>query len=281
MRADLHLHTTASDGLLSPDALVRKAAEKGVSVIAVTDHDTLAGLDRAMREGETLGVTVLPGIEISAGGDQQIHVLGYGVDPKGKRLQAFHEHMRSERLRRLRGMAARLEEFGMPVPVEKIIEEAGNVVGRPHLARAMITLGYVETMQEAFDKWLDHGKPAYVPREKLSVGETAQMLLSEGGVPVLAHPSLLEMPDEIFLPLLNEWQKQGIMGIEVYHPANRGRFAFYEALARKNNLLVTGGSDYHDDQRGMIGETADDWTTAESDVQALLAAVRDIKKSKT
>ncbi len=278
MRADLHLHTTASDGVLSPAEVVRRAAQKGVQVIAITDHDTVAGLEEATRAGAIYGVAVIPGIEISAGSDSQIHILGYGVDPKGKRLQAFHAHMRSERLRRLRGMAQRLADFGMPVPVEEIIEEAGNIVGRPHLARAMMKLGYVSSTEQAFDKWLEVGRPAYVPREKISVSEAAELLLSECAVPVLAHPSLLDMPDEAFLPLLGEWTNRGVMGVEVYHPANRGRFPYYESLARKMNLLVTGGSDYHDDERGMIGETSDAWTAAESDVRALQAAIQKIKK---
>ncbi len=272
MKADLHLHTTFSDGVLSPAGIVRRAAENGVSVIAVTDHDTLGGIAEAIREGGRLGVTVIPGIEISAGDEKQIHILGYGVSPQNDRLRAFCDGMRAERLRRLRAMADRLAAFGMPVPVEEIIRTAGSAVGRPHLARAMIARGYVPSMQVAFDKWLGAGKPAYVPREKLPATDVINMLLEEHAVPVLAHPALLKLPDEIFLPLFREWTDCGLMGVEVYHPEHRGQFARYDRLARENGLLVTGGSDYHDDERGMIGETSGDWTTANDDVAALFAA---------
>lgn len=273
MRADLHLHTTASDGLLSPKDIVRRAADAGVSVIAITDHDTLGGIEEAVRAGEALGVDVLPGIEISAGGEREIHLLGYGVSPRSERMQAFCDGMRAERLRRLRRMADKLAALGMPVPVEEIIASAGRAVGRPHLARAMVTLGYAASTQAVFDKWLAAGKPAYVPREGLSVAKAIDLLLSERAVPVLAHPALLKLPNAAFQALFSAWKARGLGGVEAYHPEHRGRFAHYDALARENGLLVTGGSDYHDDERGMIGETSDDWTTAQADVAALRNAI--------
>lgn len=251
-----------------------------MAVIAVTDHDTQSGIKEAMREGERLGIPVIPGIEISAEDGRSIHILGYGVDENAARLKDFSKEMRSARLRRITGMADKLSNLGMTVPLDEILRGAGDIVGRPHIARAMIARGYVDTMQEAFDRWLARGKPAYVPREKLTVEKAAKLILSEGAVPVLAHPSLLGLPDETLLPLIRQWQAQGIMGIEVYHPSNRGRFAFFEALARKNSLLVTGGSDYHNDERGTIGETSGDWKTAEEDVRALLSAIESVRKQR-
>lgn len=276
---DLHIHTTASDGIRSPARIVKMAGEKGLNCIAITDHDTFSGLEEAENAAKQQGIIVVPGVEISTGGPEEIHVLGLGVKPVRDKLQAMLDHMTIERFRRFRTMGQRLREiYGMDLDMDKIMETAGDSIGRPHLARAMIEKGYVKTITEAFEKYISRGRPAYVPREKLAPTEAIRMLKESGAVPVIAHPMLIGWPMEKFLPILDEWQKAGLMGMEVYHPANRGYYPMLDRIARERGLLVTGGSDYHDEEasHGQLGETVDEWPTHDEDAKKLLACARHI-----
>ena len=276
---DLHIHTTASDGIRSPARIVKMAGEKGLNCIAITDHDTFSGLEEAENAAKQQGIIVVPGVEISTGGPEEIHVLGLGVKPVRDKLQAMLDHMTIERFRRFRTMGQRLREiYGMDLDMDKIMETAGDSIGRPHLARAMIEKGYVKTITEAFEKYISRGRPAYVPREKLAPAEAIRMLKESGAVPVIAHPMLISWPMEKFLPILDEWQKAGLMGMEVYHPANRGYYPMLDRIARERGLLVTGGSDYHDEEasHGQLGETVDEWPTHDEDAKKLLACARHI-----
>lgn len=276
---DLHIHTTASDGIRSPARIVKMAGEKGLNCIAITDHDTFSGLEEAENAAKQQGIIVVPGVEISTGGPEEIHVLGLGVKPVRDKLQAMLDHMTIERFRRFRTMGQRLREiYGMDLDMDKIMETAGDSIGRPHLARAMIEKGYVKTITEAFEKYISRGRPAYVPREKLAPAEAIRMLKESGAVPVIAHPMLIGWPMEKFLPILDEWQKAGLMGMEVYHPANRGYYPMLDRIARERGLLVTGGSDYHDEEasHGQLGETVDEWPTHDEDAKKLLACARHI-----
>ena len=277
IRPDLHLHTTASDGVYTPTQLARLLQRSDITLFSITDHDTLSGLKEAASAAYDRGLAFIPGVEISCEGEDEVHILGYGVRAEDPVLLSFFQDQAQERRQRILRMADRLKALGMPVPVDELLEKAGASVGRPHLARAMLAKGYVDTVQEAFERFLGAGRPAYIPREKLPASRAVSLLKNQGAVPVLAHPGLLKWPMERLLPLLSAWQDAGLMGIEVYHPANRGSYALWDRLARERGLLVTGGSDFHDESasHGQIGETVAEWPGALDDAWRLYrAAVR-------
>ena len=276
MRADLHIHTTASDGIFPPEAIVAMAKESALDVIAVTDHDTTSGIDAAKKAAAKMQITFVPGVEISAGGDLEIHVLGYGINPEAPVLKELFSSMQEERIRRAHTMLQRLALLGYPLDPDAVFENAQGSVGRPHIARAMVEKGYVSSVQEAFQRFLGSGKPAFVSREKLDTAHVIRILTQAGGIPVLAHPTLLHMPQEQLYPLLTCWKDAGLAGLEVYHPSQRSDFDSWLRLAKRFDFLITGGSDYHAPDRpdGPMGGTADDWKTAAHDVQHLLRLLR-------
>ena len=276
MRADLHIHTTASDGIFPPEAIVAMAKESALDVIAVTDHDTTSGIDAAKKAAAKMQITFVPGVEISAGGDLEIHVLGYGINPEAPVLKELFSSMQKERIRRAHTMLQRLALLGYPLDTDAVFKNAQGSVGRPHIARAMVEKGYVSSVQEAFQRFLGSGKPAFVSREKLDTAHVIRILTQAGGIPVLAHPTLLHMPQEQLYPLLTCWKDAGLAGLEVYHPSQRGDFDSWLRLAKRFDFLITGGSDYHAPDRpdGPMGGTADDWKTAAHDVQHLLRLLR-------
>ena len=276
MRADLHIHTTASDGIFPPEAIVAMAKESALDVIAVTDHDTTSGIDAAKKAAAKMQITFVPGVEISAGGDLEIHVLGYGINPEAPVLKELFSSMQQERIRRAHTMLQRLALLGYPLDTDAVFKNAQGSVGRPHIARAMVEKGYVSSVQEAFQRFLGSGKPAFVSREKLDTAQVIRILTQAGGIPVLAHPTLLHMPQEQLYPLLTCWKDAGLAGLEVYHPSQRGDFDSWLRLAKRFDFLITGGSDYHAPDRpdGPMGGTADDWKTAAHDVQHLLRLLR-------
>lgn len=274
MRPDLHLHTTASDGVFSPSQLARQIQKADVTLFSVTDHDTLSGLAEAAQAASDRGLAFLPGIEISAEGEEEVHILGYGVGKTDERLSSFLRHMDEERKLRIHRMGERLLAMGLSIPLDEIMASAGGSIGRPHLARAMVSAGYVSTVQEAFERYLGTGKSAYIPREKIMASKAISLLREIGAVPVLAHPGLIRWPVERLIPMLNTWMDCGLMGLEVYHPANRGAYAMWDRLARRQGLFVTGGSDFHDGDphHGQIGETAREWPNAGEDAWKLYQA---------
>lgn len=276
MRPDLHLHTTASDGIYPADQVARLVQRADVTLFAITDHDTLSGLPLAASAAYDRGLAFIPGVEISTEGDEEVHILGYGVKSDDPVLLAFFRDQEAERLDRARRMAKRLEEMGMPLPIDQIIAEAGASVGRPHIARALVKGGFAQSSQDAFERLIGNHCPAYVPRAPLAASQAIRLLRDRGAVPVLAHPGLLAWPQERFLPMLSAWQDAGLMGLEVYHPANRGQYPMWDSLARQRRLLVTGGSDFHDEspRHGQIGETIPEWPSAGEDGWALFQAVR-------
>ena len=244
-RADFHTHSTHSDGILGPADLVARAAAHGVQIMALTDHDTSAGVAAAVAAGQRLGVQIIPGIELSTdlpeGGDA--HILGYfrSVDRPG--LQQQLQELREGRQARGRDMLAKLEALGMPLQWESVLAIAGEAaVGRPHVARAMIERGYVPGVREAFDRYLHTGGPADAEREKHSPAEAVALIRAEGGVAVLAHPSFLPDPDAAVQHL----RAVGLEGIEVYYknypPEEVDR---YRRLGEAHGLLLLGGSDFH------------------------------------
>lgn len=277
MKPDLHMHTTSSDGVLSPEELVRFTVSRGVTVMAVTDHDTFGGIDQ-LRGTET-PIPVIPGIEMSMADMKGLHLLGYGLGDAPE-LREVVRRLADCRLTRARRMAEKLTELGYPMDYDAIRASCGDSVGRPHIARAMVEKGYVTTTVEAFDRFIGEGCPAYVPNERLTMAQALPLMRRNGFVPVLAHPAELEKDDMTLLMLLESWQKQGLMGVEVYHPSweHRG-YASLDAMARRMGFLVTGGSDYHcdDNRHGQPGCTAIHWRNAAGDVATLLQAMRTMK----
>lgn len=245
---DLHLHTTASDGLRSPDQLVDEAAAAGLTTISVTDHDTVAGLAPAAGRCAAVRLGFVPGIEITAvGGGRDVHMLGYFFDPAHPALLGFLERQRDHRFARVAAIAERLAAHGAPVDVAPLVAEArrhdGRSIGRPQVARALVAAGHAADTSDAFERWLGFGKPGFVPRAGAPPDEVIAILHAAGGLASLAHPGLTAIDARI--PAL---VAAGLDAIEVYHSdhdaAARDR---YLAFAREHRLLVTGGSDYHGD----------------------------------
>ena len=241
---DLHTHTTASDGTYAPRDLVIEAASRGVRVLAITDHDSTEGLPEAFEEAERRRpLELLPGIEINCDVEgAEIHVLGYLMEWQAPWFQEFCREQRRERRERVHLMAERMAALGMPFDADEVfaLVKEGSA-GRPHVAQVMVARGYVKTVREAFDKYLAAGKPAHVPRKKLTPEDAVRLLRRAGGVPVFAHPGLSDR-DAIIPSLV----AAGLMGIECFYsehsPAKRGS---YVELCRQHNLLATGGSDFH------------------------------------
>jgi len=245
---DLHTHTTASDGRAAPADLVARAASVGVTVLAVTDHDTVGGCEAASLACTSAGLVFVPGIEITAvqsGGD--LHVLGYFIDRTSPALHAFLADQRRQRIERLRQMVDRLAELGIALDGEAILQPAladsTKSAGRPWIARALVVAGYATNTDEAFARWLTSGKPAFVPRQGASPAEVITRIHAAGGVASLAHPGLVGHDDWIG-GLVGE----GLDAIEAYHSDHdAAATAHYLAMAAKLGIAVSGGSDYHGD----------------------------------
>lgn len=280
LQADLHIHTTASDGVLTPSQVVFRAKECGLTCLAISDHDTIAGIAQAQTAATQAGIQVIPAVELSTGGEQEIHILGYGLPLHDERLDAFLAHMAQERTARAERMLAKLAALDMPLELAEIPRKNGGVVGRPQIARAMIARGYVKTVAEAFDRFLGKGCSAYVPREMLEPVQAIAFLRSLRAVPVLAHPGLLGWPDEALAQALPAWLEAGLLGMEVYHPAHLpDQFEHWAACARAHGLLVTGGSDFHadGDKHAALGAMCARWTDMHADVQRLLDTIETLK----
>ncbi len=241
LRIDLHTHSNASDGELTPAELVHLALERGLTTIALTDHDSVAGIDAAQQAARGTALQVIPGVELSADVPQgEVHVLGYFVDWRAADFEAMLEKFREGRYGRAEKMARKLTALGAPVSFERIKQIAGDAsIGRPHVAQALVEAGHVATVTEAFDKYIGRTGPAYVERFRLTPEDAVALILRAGGVPVLAHPR--EVTDWVF-PLV----KAGMLGLEVhygmYDDASRAELA---RLARQYGLIATGGSDFH------------------------------------
>ena len=276
MKADLHMHSTASDGVYTPEALMNLAADLGCTHVALTDHDSTAGIPLALEAAKRRGMQLIPGVELSCGAQKEIHVLGYGFDPENAALRAFCEARVAQRVARTEAMVQRLGELGKPIEMKRVRELARGVIARPHVARAMVEAGYVTSVADAFDRYLKPGRPAYVPKEDVKVAEAVRLIAQAGGIAVLAHPMELKMGETQLESLIGEWRAQGLSGVEVYHPsAQNNHAAFLHNLARREGMLVTGGSDFHGEavRKSSIGEELDRWRTMESDMQALLERI--------
>lgn len=250
---DLHTHTTASDGSLTPTELVAEAASLAMEVIAITDHDTLAGLAEGLAAGERYKIEVIPGVEINTdvpGGE--VHILGYFVDPDDPDLNAELTRLREGRVGRAQKMVEKLQALGAPITWEQVKAIAGEApVGRPHLAQALVEVGFVASEREAFDKYIGREGPAYVERLRMTPAEATAIIARARGVPVLAHPEPIGAAAEFGSSVdwessLPELIRAGLRGLEAYYT---GYTAVVTerllALARRFGLIVTGGSDYH------------------------------------
>ena len=267
-------HTTSSDGLLTPAELVALADKHRVTLLAVTDHDTFDGAAQLL--GKPTPMPILQGVELSLRDMPGLHLLGYGrgMDtPLHRKVRALSQM----RLGRARQMVEKLNALGYPLDYDEIAREAKGSVGRPHIARAMVSHGYVADTREAFDRFLADGAPAYVAGERLSMAEALPLMQESGFVPVLAHPMELEKTGALLRHLLGVWQEQGLRGVEVYHPSAGRATPLLDLTARRMGFLVTGGSDFHGDgdRHGMVGCTAPMWARAADDVEKLLQAVED------
>ena len=241
---DLHNHTTASDGLLSPAALVEMANQRGIAVLGVTDHDTLAGLVPAIGAASALAVTLVPGVELSTTiPGPEIHILGYFVDPDDASLKAALQRLADDRVNRIGNVVRLLNEAGYPIRLDGIMAEAhGGSIGRPHVARALIEIGAASDMNDAFTRFLRRGTVGWWPRSPFTAEEAVGLLRDHGVVPVLAHPFSTGDPEGMASRLI----PAGLRGIEVYYGAyDDDQRRALRRIADGYNLIPTGGSDYH------------------------------------
>ena len=246
---DLHLHTTASDGVLSPSEIVRYAKTKGLQAIAITDHDTIEGLEEGLGEGARVDFEVIPGVEISAEHSPgSMHLLGYFFDIYHPLLRERLQYLQKARAERNPKIAENLRRLGIRVTFEEVVEASGGgQVGRPHFAQVLLEKGYVRSFQEAFDRFLKKGAPAYVDKVRFSPKEALRFITEANGVAVLAHPKTLGVNGFSALEsLLTKLVEEGLKGIEVYYPEHSAaEVAQFKALAERMGLLMTGGTDYH------------------------------------
>jgi predicted metal-dependent phosphoesterase TrpH len=244
MRVDLHLHSTASDGIYSPAEVVQIALTNQMDVIALTDHDTVSGIRPAQAAAATTGLQVLAGVELSSEDEHtDRHILGYLIDVDHTPLQALLSELRDSRANRAARMVQKLADLGIPISMERVLALADDgAVGRPHVARALVEGGYVSSIQEAFDKYLANGGPAYVPHYRLEPQRAISVIHQAGGVAVLAHPGHYDD----YRVVIGSLVPLGLDGIEVYYPDHTPAVVEdLTVLARQYKLVMTVGSDFH------------------------------------
>jgi 3',5'-nucleoside bisphosphate phosphatase len=262
IRADLHLHTAYSDGVHTPRGIVDKARAAGLLTISITDHDNVGGLEEGVEYGKTVGVEVIPGLELSAAmGEKDVHILAYFVDHKNQNLLDYLTFFRHERLKRAERIVEKLNKINIPITFESVQEQAGvGSLGRPHIASVMMEEGFIETYHEAFSKYIGVGGPAYEKKFQLSPEEAIRLISAAGGLSFLAHPG--KYTSEVELALLI---KAGLDGIEVVHPShNEARQEHYRNVVSQYFLLESGGSDYHGGKRNDEGAFGAFWVPIHS-----------------
>lgn len=245
---DLHCHSTFSDGSLTPEALITEAAKVGLAALALTDHDTVAGLPRFLAAGAGSPVQAVPGVELSVDCSSGVmHMLGYWMDTANPELVRQMEWIRNGREMRNRTMLEKLNALGFALTWEEVQACAGeDVVGRPHFGQVLIQKGYAKDKNEAFDKWLGDGKPGYADRPRLTAEVAVALIRQAGGVAVLAHPFSLRIPRDAMAALFSELAAAGLAGVECYYSEHSADLTKeYLALAKQANLVPTGGSDFH------------------------------------
>jgi predicted metal-dependent phosphoesterase TrpH len=253
---DLHIHTTASDGSLTPAQVLSLACELRLGAIAITDHDTIEGSREALQIGIPSEIDFVTGVEISAAyppflrGAGSFHILAYAFRLDDSQLNRALHTLRQARLDRNPKIVARLQDLGLAVSMDDIRKEAGDVqIGRPHIAQVLIKKGYAGSIDEAFDKFLGKGRPAYVDKYRIRCAQAIELIIQAGGIPVLAHPGLLNIEDEDqFEQLIRNLVNIGLQGLEAYYSEHRPQqIQRYRKVAERYRLLVTGGTDFHGD----------------------------------
>ncbi|HEX77738.1 MAG TPA: PHP domain-containing protein [Dehalococcoidia bacterium] len=245
MRVDLHLHSSASDGKLSPAELVQQAAQLGIDIISIADHDSVEGVDPALEAARLYpSLRVVPAVEINTDVPRgEVHILGYFIDHRREELRDKLAALRHSRYGRARGMVAKLQGLGLRVDWGRVLElAAGGAIGRPHVAQALVEAGYVSNAKEAFERYIGRDGPAYVDRVKLTPAEAVQLIVRTGGLAVLAHPAGIPQLEA----MLSQLKAVGLVGLEAYYdgyPAETS--AWLSELSRNNRLIITGGSDFH------------------------------------
>lgn len=241
--ADLHTHTTCSDGILTPTELVTRAKQAGVTILSVTDHDTVDGVSEAFYAGAMLGITLVAGIEFSASwNNKEIHILGYYINPGDIKLQQYLTLFREQRFRRAEQMVKKLNSLKIPLKFESVLEQAGNgVVCRPHIAEAMVKQKFTSSYNEVFQKYIGDDGPAYEKKPDFPVEKAIEVIADAGGLSFLAHPANFFTGNELYGII-----KTGLDGIEVMHPSHsRELQQYYRGITSEYFLLESGGSDFH------------------------------------
>ncbi len=256
-KIDLHTHTTASDGLLSPSALVDRAVAEGVSALVIADHDTTGGIEEAVNHAKNLNIDIIPGIEFSIDyEDGTFHLLGLMIDYKHEELNARVNRLVELRATRAERIVEDLNDKGYTISFDEVLKEAdGAAIGKPHVARVLVRHGYAPSFQDVFKKFLEPGMPGHAPKEKIYFEESLELIKKAGGIPVLAHPASLNFESfDAFEEALKGYVAAGLEGLEAYAEMHTPDDAkVYAALAEKYNLIVTGGSDFHGDKKEELG----------------------------
>lgn len=259
MLFDLHTHTTASDGTYAPYELYQRANEKGLEVLSITDHDTIDGLltlqsQLSALESRHSNLEFLPGVEISAEFPKTLHILGYGFDLNDSELSKTLEELQQYRLNRNKLMIEKMNAYGFNITMDELLKiSGGEVIGRPHFARLLLNKGYVDSVQEAFDKYLKKGAKFYLDKKRPSPREAIELITNAGGIAVLAHPYQTGLGGEDLESLVFELKKYGIRGIEAFYSKHTPEMVYeYLRLASKYDLLVTAGSDFHGENKPDI-----------------------------
>jgi predicted metal-dependent phosphoesterase TrpH len=256
-KADLHIHTLYSDGALSPAEVVQAAYTAGLSTISITDHDSVSALEEATELGRTLGVEVIPGVELSAAvDDTEIHILGYFFDFQNEVLLESLAEFREERLRRAERIVNKLNSMNIPLSMESVLANVtGESVGRPHIATALVNGGHAHSYHQAFSKYIGDGRPAYERKSTFTPVDTVRLIAGAGGLSFLAHPGRM-VSEEMLIALL----KSGLDGIEVVHPSHTPDLVrYYRGIVNELFLLESGGSDFHGGLKGdehLLGQVA-------------------------
>ncbi|HIJ79980.1 MAG: PHP domain-containing protein [Desulfobulbaceae bacterium] len=248
---DLHTHSTCSDGTLSPTALVNHAADRKLTAIALTDHDTVSGVSEALAQGRIRGIEVVPGIEVSSNySDTSLHILGYGIDHQDHNFVKFVIDLQQARHTRNLGILDRLQQMGIPIEQEELDHLAGDQVGRPHFAELLVKKGVVNTFQDAFTGYLKRGCPAFVEHARPQASEVIAQISSAGGLAMLAHPVCIDPSFASIPSLVGNLKQHGLDGLEAYYPSHSNKNTkALKQLADDHNLLVCGGTDFHGNNR--------------------------------
>lgn len=280
MPADLHIHSNASDGILSPSEIVKIAKKTGLSTISITDHDSISGLEEAINESKKNELNFIPGVELSSESEEwDLHILGYFVDHHSRKLKEFLKDLQNKRELRAKKIVNRLKKAGIKIEYEQVAKQShGESIGRPHLARTLVELGYANSVQEAFRLFLRREKPYYVKKYVIPPEKVIKVLINAKAVPVLAHP-FSDNNIRFIQPLV----KIGLMGIEVYHPSH-SNFIINELIkiADSYGLIKTGGTDFHGSKQKINSEikiiNIGDITVTDDVVEKLSKKARELRK---